>query len=93
VRLNSRTNSVRLYSRAGEHWRLLDSHDRPLPVGRWRELTVRAEGPLIVVALGGTPLLQAEDATYASGRLALWIEEGSAGCFDDLWVAARPGGR
>ncbi len=90
ARVDTRTNNVRLYRRAGDDWSLLDSRDLPVPVDRWHELDVRARGPRLVVGLGGEPLLQADDATYPRGRLALWAGGGSSGCFDDVWLRALP---
>ncbi len=90
ARLNSRMNNVRLYRRAAAQWYLLDSRDLPVPVDRWHELDIRAQGTRLVVGLAGDLLLEAEDAAYAQGSLALWADPGSSGCFDDLWLAALP---
>ena len=93
ARLNSRTNGVRLYRRDGASWYLLDSRNLPVPVGRWQELNVRAEGTHLVVGVGGEPLLQADDESYAGGGFALWLGVGSVGCFDELSVAPLPARR
>jgi hypothetical protein len=93
ARVNSRTNGVRLYRRDGADWYLLDSRNLSVPVGRWQELDVRADGAHLVVGLGGEPLLQADDGTYAAGAVGFWIEPGSAGCLEELSVASLPGRR
>src|SRR5262249_3471332 len=87
ARLNSRTNGMRLYRRDGEDWYLLDSRNLSVPVGRWQELDVRAQGAHLAVGLGGEPILQAEDEGYAVGALGFWIGPGSAGCLEELSVA------
>jgi hypothetical protein len=93
ARLNSRTNGVRLYRRDGADWYLLDSRNLSVPVGRWQELDVRAQGSRLAVGLGGEPLLEADDDGYAVGGLAFWIGPGSAGCLEQLSVASLPARR
>jgi hypothetical protein len=93
ARLNSRTNGLRLYRRDGADWYLLDSRNLPVPVGRWQELDVRAEGAHLFVGLGGEPLLQADDDAYVGGQIAFWIEPGSGGCLEELSVVSLAGRR
>jgi hypothetical protein len=84
ARLNSRTNGLRLYRRDGADWYLLDSRNLSVPVGRWRELDLRAQGDHFAVGLAGEPILQADDESYTVGALGFWIGPGSAGCLGEL---------
>lgn len=90
ARLNSRTNGMRLYRRDGAEWYLLDSRNLSVPVGRWQELDVRAQGAHLAVGLAGEPILQADDDGYAVGALGFWISAGSAGCLEELSVSSVP---
>jgi hypothetical protein len=90
ARLNSRTNGMRLYRRDGADWYLLDSRNLSVPVGRWLELDIRAQGAHLNIGLGGEPLLQADDEGLAAGALGFWIGPGSAGCLEELSVASLP---
>jgi hypothetical protein len=86
ARANSRNNNLRLYRRDGAQWSLLAARDLAVPVGQWHELTVRARGPQFVVGLDREPILEVNDNTLRTGRLAVWAESTTSACFEQFWV-------
>jgi hypothetical protein len=66
----------------------LASVDLDWSTGEWHELEVTARGTSIAIAWDGEVKLEAEDATFARGKLGLWTKADSVSRFDDLEATA-----
>jgi hypothetical protein len=88
ARWNPLENNVRLYALI-EGGRI-DIVAKDVAVERegWHALRVIAEGKAIQVFLDDQPVLTAEDATFADGRIGLWAKGDSDARFDDFTVSA-----
>lgn len=88
--LRPKEEAVVLGRMDGVHWRELGRAAAPIETGAWHEMSVRAVGPELTVAVNGEPLIGLEDGTYTSGMVGVRAA-GVHAVFDDVDLhAAQP---
>ena len=88
ARANALENNVRLYKVVNGKRQQFAGRDIPVPVGRWQELGLRAEGNRLEVFLDGQSLFSATDDTFAeAGGVGLWTKADSLTHFDGLTLS------
>jgi hypothetical protein len=86
-RANALEDNLRLYVvKHGRRWDLASTTVPPPAVGSWHTLEVTFEGDRFHGVLDGTHVVEAKDATYASGWCGVWTKSDSVTRFDDLVV-------
>jgi hypothetical protein len=85
ARANALEDNVRLYKVVDGTRRQFAGTNVKVPVGKWQELGLKAEGDRLTVSLDGKELFSATDRTFAeAGRVGLWTKADSLTHFDDL---------
>jgi len=88
VRPNALEPNFRIYIvKDGVRTELASLDVAPPERGTWHEFTVTFRGPVLRATLDGTHVVEARDATFASGWCGLWTKADSVTLFDDLQVA------
>jgi hypothetical protein len=85
ARANALEDNVRLYKVVDGTRRQFAGTNVKVPVGKWQELGLKAEGDRLTVSLDGKELFSATDRAFAeAGRVGLWTKADSLTHFDDL---------
>jgi hypothetical protein len=85
ARANALEDNVRLYKVVDGTRRQFAGTNVKVPVGKWQELGLKAEGDRLTVSLDDKELFSATDRTFAeAGRVGLWTKADSLTHFDDL---------
>ena len=86
-RANALEDNLRLYViKYGRRWDLASTTIPPPALGSWHTLEVTFEGDRFRGVYDGTHVVEAKDATYASGWCGVWTKSDSVTRFDDLVV-------
>lgn len=88
TRANVLESNLRFYRVVDGDRQQLASVDLDWSAGEWHELEVTARGTSIAIAWDGEVRLEAEDSTFARGKLGLWTKADSISRFDDLEATA-----
>lgn len=81
-----------LYKMSGGELTLIKQVSEPFKWSHWYSIKVEARGGHIVGSVDGKPLLEADDATFAKGRVGVWSQNDSRVNFDNLTVAPAGSG-
>jgi hypothetical protein len=88
TRANALEDNLRFYRVVDGDRQQLASVGLDWTSGDWHELEVTARGTSIAIAWDGEVRLEAEDSTFARGKLGLWTKADSISRFDDLEATA-----
>lgn len=88
TRANVLESNLRLYRVIDGDRQQLASVDLAWSAGDWHQLEVTARGTSIAIAWDGEVKLEAEDSSFARGKLGLWTKADSISRFDDLEATA-----
>lgn len=94
VRPNALEDNLRMYVvKDGARTTIADLEVTPPAAGAWHLLEVRFVGDVLRATLDGKRVLEAKDATFASGWCGVWTKADSVTLFDDLRItpATSPG--
>jgi hypothetical protein len=89
TRANALEDNVRLYRIVHGDRQELASADLKVTSGEWHTLEVTARGSKLEVSWDGRMVLEAQDTTFAKGKIGLWTKADSVTAFDDLEAVAR----
>jgi hypothetical protein len=86
-RANALENNLRLYKLVNGSRKQFAAAEVQVAPNRWHTLRVVARGDHIVCYFNGQKLIEAQDATYAKGKVGLWTKADSVSAFDDLTIS------
>ncbi len=65
------------------------STDLDVTAGQWHTLEATAQGTKLNVMWDGRSVIDADDSTFAKGKIGLWTKADSVTAFDDLEAVAK----
>jgi hypothetical protein len=89
TRANALEDNVRLYRVVNGDRQEFASADLKVTSGEWHMLEVTAQGSKLEVSWNGRTVIQANDTTFAKGKIGLWTKADSVTAFDDLEAVTR----
>ena len=89
ARANALEGNVRLYRVVNGDRQQFGSADLEVTAGEWHTLEASAQGTKLTVSWDGRSVIEATDASFASGKIGLWTKSDSVTAFDDLQALAR----
>ena len=88
TRANALEGNVRLYKVVNGVRQQFATVNRNVTAGQWHTLEATAKGTSLSVGWDGETLIQASEATFAKGRVGIWVKADSITAFDDFEVTA-----
>jgi lysophospholipase L1-like esterase len=88
--MNARKGYRKLWRRQGGVFTELNTSPQSYVGGQWMGLRIIHQNGVILVFIDGRQVLAAQDAAFASGRMALFCSGNSSCSFDDIVVRSAP---
>jgi hypothetical protein len=89
TRANALEDNVRLYRVIDGDRQQFGSASLTVNGGEWHDLEITARGQHLTVSWDGSVVIEADDATFAAGKIGLWTKADSKTSFDDLEAVAE----
>jgi hypothetical protein len=89
TRANALEGNVRLYRVVNGDRQQVAGADLDVTAGQWHTLEATVQGTKLTVSWDGRAVIDANDTTFASGKIGLWTKADSVTAFDDLEAVAR----